>query len=125
MRWRISLAALFVNVTHRMLPGMIPRSFTRYANRPDSARVLPEPAPATTRTGPSVVVTACRWASLSPSSAVKSFMVHMFVYDGQAVKVQKGRGLACGFALVLNLSVRFIGGVLGLQLLAFWNIRSL
>ena len=55
---RISLAALLVNVTHSIFPGRIPRSFTRYAKRLERALVFPLPAPATTRTNPSVVVTA-------------------------------------------------------------------
>src|SRR3546814_20439507 len=33
-----------------------------------SARVLPDPAPASTRYGPGCAETASRWASLSPSS---------------------------------------------------------
>ena len=62
MRWRISLADLLVKVTQRMFPGRMPSSFTRKAKRWVRARVLPEPAPAMTRTNPSVAVTASRWA---------------------------------------------------------------
>ena len=50
MRLRVSLAALFVKVTHRMLPGKMPSSLTKYANRCVSAAVFPVPAPAMTRT---------------------------------------------------------------------------
>ena len=58
MRRRISAADLFVKVTQRIWPGKMPSSLTKKANRWDKARVLPEPAPAMTRTQPSVVVTA-------------------------------------------------------------------
>ena len=60
MRWRISLADLLVKVTHRMFPGRMPSSLTKNANRWDNALVFPEPAPAITRTNPSVAVTASR-----------------------------------------------------------------
>ena len=66
MRWRISAADLFVKVTQRMCPGSMPSSFTRKANLRESARVLPEPAPAMTRTKPSVLVTASLCAAFSP-----------------------------------------------------------
>src|SRR4051812_13797011 len=39
----------------------------RYAIRCVSTRVLPEPAPASTSSGPSSWRTACRWGSLRPS----------------------------------------------------------
>ena len=58
IRSRSSVAALFVNVTARMLHGATPLTPTRYAIRWASTRVLPEPAPARMRSGPSVVVTA-------------------------------------------------------------------
>src|SRR5262245_21578958 len=64
----ISPAALLVKVMARIWNGEIFRSATRYAIRCVSRRVLPEPAPATTRTGPSGAVTASRWTGLSPSS---------------------------------------------------------
>jgi hypothetical protein len=67
-RSAISPAALFVKVIARTSKGLTPWSRTRCARRWVSTRVLPEPAPATTRTGPSTAVTAARWASFSPTS---------------------------------------------------------
>ena len=52
MRSRISAAALFVNVTARMLCGDAPSVWMTQAMRCVSTRVLPEPAPASTSTGP-------------------------------------------------------------------------
>ena len=66
-RSAISRAALFVNVMARMAPGWTPCSRIRYAIRCVSARVLPDPAPATMSTGPSVWRTASAWMSLRPS----------------------------------------------------------
>ena len=51
-RSRISSAALFVNVMARIRIGFTPCSPTRWAMRCVSTRVLPEPAPATTSSGP-------------------------------------------------------------------------
>src|SRR5436309_10224471 len=51
-RARISPAALLVNVTAKMRDGATPRSRMRCAIRAVSTRVLPEPAPASTRSGP-------------------------------------------------------------------------
>ena len=65
----ISPAALLVNVIARSSNGEMPRSAMRYATRWVSSRVLPEPAPATTRTGPSGALTASRWTGFSPSSS--------------------------------------------------------
>ena len=48
----ISPAALFVNVIARTAPGATPRSAMSQAIRWVSTRVLPEPAPATMRSGP-------------------------------------------------------------------------
>ena len=58
VRSRISLAALFVNVIAIILYGDTPHSLTRYAILYVSTRVLPLPAPAKIKTGPSVVTTA-------------------------------------------------------------------
>ena len=55
---RISPAALFVNVMARMFHGFTPCSSIRYAIRWVSTLVLPEPAPARMRSGPSVWKTA-------------------------------------------------------------------
>src|SRR5690348_5922530 len=63
-RSRISPAALFVNVIARISGGFTPTAFRRCAMRRVSTRVLPEPAPAITSTGPSVARTASRWAGL-------------------------------------------------------------
>src|SRR5690242_5887078 len=65
-RSRISPAALFVNVMARTSNGDAPSSATRYASRCVSTRVLPEPAPAITSTGPAGIVTASYWAGFSP-----------------------------------------------------------
>src|SRR5512143_2283321 len=56
----ISLAALFVKVSRRMLSGWAPSSSRRHT-RNTSVRVLPEPGPATTRTAPwpSVTIFSC------------------------------------------------------------------
>src|SRR3954470_4203262 len=61
-RSRISAAALFVNVIARISGGFAPIAFSRCAIRRVSTRVFPEPAPAITSTGPSVVRTASRCA---------------------------------------------------------------
>jgi len=61
-RSRISPAALFVNVIARISCGFTPTAATRWAMRYVRTRVFPEPAPATTSTGPSVASTASRWA---------------------------------------------------------------
>jgi hypothetical protein len=63
-RFLISPAALFVKVMARISFGFTPQAATRWTIRCVSTRVLPEPAPATTRTGPSVARTASRWAGL-------------------------------------------------------------
>ena len=62
-RSRISPAALFVNVIARISFGFTPHARMRCATRYVRTRVFPEPAPATTRSGPSVASTASRWAS--------------------------------------------------------------
>src|SRR6185312_13254970 len=61
-RSRISPAALFVKVIARISCGLMPCALIRCATRCVRTRVLPEPAPATTSIGPSVVSTASRWA---------------------------------------------------------------
>ena len=58
----ISPAALFVKVIARISFARAPAAASRCAIRWVRTRVLPEPAPATTSSGPSVVVTASRWA---------------------------------------------------------------
>src|SRR5439155_17045267 len=61
-RDRISPAALFVKVIARISFGLIPQAEIRCATRYVRTRVLPEPAPAITSSGPSVCRTASRWA---------------------------------------------------------------
>src|ERR1035437_3678707 len=76
-RSRISPAALFVKVIARILCGGTPRSPTRLATRYVRTRVLPEPAPASSRSGPSVVVTASRWEGLR---AMRSSVIERSLY---------------------------------------------
>ena len=66
-RRRISSAALLVKVTARRLRGCTPSTPRSQAIRWAITRVLPLPAPASTRTGPRVAVTASRWAGLRGS----------------------------------------------------------
>ena len=54
-RSRISAAALFVNVIARISVGFAPTAASRCAIRRVRTRVFPEPAPAITSSGPSVV----------------------------------------------------------------------
>ena len=64
----ISSAALLVNVMARISNGLTPWSRMRWAMRWVRTRVLPEPAPATTSSGPSAWTTASDCTGLSPSS---------------------------------------------------------
>src|SRR4051812_19419513 len=61
----------------RISPGWACPVPTRYAIRWVSTRVLPEPAPARIRSGPSPCRTASRWGSLSPSRRVSAAAVAM------------------------------------------------
>src|SRR5439155_25320415 len=65
-RPRISRAALFVNVTARTSPGTARPCWISHAIRCVKTRVLPLPAPAKIRSGPSPAVTAARCGGLSP-----------------------------------------------------------
>ena len=65
-RPRISAAALLVKVTAKTPLGETPSASTSQAMRCTSTRVLPLPAPATTRRLPSGAVTASRWRSFKP-----------------------------------------------------------
>src|SRR5919198_3201473 len=58
----ISFAALFVNVIARISLGLTPHAAIKWPTRWVSTRVLPEPAPAITSSGPSVASTASCWA---------------------------------------------------------------
>ena len=86
-RSRISRAALFVNVTARMRRGRTFLSRTKYAMRCAMTRVLPEPGPASIRSGPSVCSTASRWRGLRASRIGLSVdiptmkMIHLFGYE--------------------------------------------
>src|SRR5690606_38187591 len=66
-RSRISPAALFVKVTARMCSGGTPCSCTRWQMRVVSTRVLPDPAPASTSSGPSTWSVASSCSGFSPS----------------------------------------------------------
>ena len=66
-RSRISAAALLVNVIARISQGCTPLSASICAMRYVSTRVLPEPAPASTSSGPSVHSTASRCAGFKES----------------------------------------------------------
>ena len=66
-RSRISPAALLLNVTARISCGQAPRSTRRWM-RLTRTRVLPEPAPASTHSGPSPWSTAACCAGLRPSA---------------------------------------------------------
>ena len=63
----ISSAALLVKVMARISNGPTPWSWIRWAMRWVSTRVLPDPAPATTSSGPSAWATASCWTGLRPS----------------------------------------------------------
>ena len=67
-RSRISAAALLVNVMASTWYGEMRCSSMRCAMRCVRTRVLPEPAPATTSSGPPVWVTASNWAGFRPAS---------------------------------------------------------
>src|SRR3954469_14103730 len=71
-RWRISSAALLVKVMARMAKGLTPSSSIRWAMRWVRTLVLPEPAPATTSSGPSPWTTASSWSGLRPSIKVSA-----------------------------------------------------
>ena len=66
-RFFISRAALLVKVTASISFGLACPVFSRCAIRVVRARVLPVPAPASIRTGPSIVSTASRCAGFRPS----------------------------------------------------------
>ena len=68
MRARISPAALFVKVTAKMRQGGTRARATRLATRYVMTRVLPLPAPAKTRSGPTVCAAAAAWGSLRSNS---------------------------------------------------------
>src|SRR5215213_3030833 len=65
----ISSAALLLKVIARISNGEMPRSEIRWAMRWVRTRVLPDPAPATTSSGPSPWVTASACSGLRPASS--------------------------------------------------------
>ena len=75
MRCFISRAALLVKVTARICEGKARPVARMWAMRVVSTRVLPVPAPASTRTGPSVVSTASRCSGFSPFEIVRRAVV--------------------------------------------------
>ena len=84
-RFRISSAALFVKVMARICDGITSRTFTRYEILWTRTLVLPDPAPARIRTGPSV----CRTASFC--SLFKPAVISFTFIFGSAL------GYACPF----------------------------
>src|SRR5205823_12949699 len=83
-RRAISPAALLVNVTARTFFGCTPRTPRSHAIRWAMTRVLPLPAPASTRRGPSPAVTASRCGgfrstrSASRSSTLRLYRARLF-----------------------------------------------
>src|SRR5512145_2507367 len=71
-RSRISPAALFVKVTARIASGAMPHTPISQATRLVSTRVFPLPAPASTRSGPSVAWTASRCSGFRPSRSASA-----------------------------------------------------
>src|SRR3954452_7550139 len=71
-RWRISAAARFVKVIASTSFGLTPQARIRWETRCVRTRVFPDPAPAMTRSGPSVVRTASRWAGFRWASAASA-----------------------------------------------------
>ena len=66
IRLSIWFAALFVKVSKRISRGLMPHSEISHATRYVSVRVLPDPAPASTRAGLSGgETTAAYWSELS------------------------------------------------------------
>ena len=82
-RSRISCAALLVNVMASSSPARARSVRTSQAIRCVSTRVLPEPAPARIRSGPSPYVTASRWGSLSPARSASMSLATMSGMDAQ------------------------------------------
>ena len=84
-RSRISVAARLVNVTTRMRDGSTLWPRTRWTQRCTSVFVLPEPAPASTSSGPSVCVTARRCSGFRPCSQGDELLVVLVVIGGRIV----------------------------------------
>src|SRR5271157_5200468 len=101
IRFFISSVALFVNVTAKIEEGGTPFSLTRYAMRWVITLVLPEPAPASIRSGPSVCVTAFFWFSLRSSRNFIFDMGSMVLCEEGGWQEQKVVGFAF-FVLMLG-----------------------
>src|SRR5439155_113412 len=97
-RRAISPAALLVNVTARTFLGCTPRTPTSHAIRWAMTRVLPLPAPASTRIGPSSAVTASRCGGFSSArSASRSSTSRLYrKRAGASWRSAGGRGQARG-----------------------------
>ena len=70
----ISLAALFVKVIAKIFQGLTPFSSIKYAMRWVKTRVLPLPAPAMIKSGPSVNCTASACRGFIPFSSSLALM---------------------------------------------------
>ena len=126
IRSRSSAAARLVNVTARIRRGATALTPTRYAIRWARTRVLPEPAPARIRSGPSVVVTARACSGLrfgddlvgAGGSAGRE-------RGGDGLRVQRGRRAQLRLRGRVTKPVRFLGerGLPG-PLLAGSGVRS-
>ena len=92
----ISAAALLVKVTARMLEGSMP-FWTMYAIRWTMTRVLPLPAPARTRSGPWMVLTALRCGGLSRERS----SMRATIYQESAEPARRPRRPFWGLALAL------------------------
>jgi hypothetical protein len=66
---------LFVNVIARIWFGFTPWLPIKFATRYVSTRVLPEPAPATTSSGPSTCDAATRCASLRSARSCSAVLI--------------------------------------------------
>src|SRR3954468_4678640 len=96
-RSRISWAALFVNVIARISPGRAVPEWISQAMRCVSTRVLPDPAPASTSSGPPGCSTASRWGGLSPSRRLSRRSAA--AASGIAAMVVAGPTYPCGVGL--------------------------
>src|SRR6266508_1294637 len=92
-RAAISRAALFVNVIARIEKGLTPCSLIRYAIRCVRARVLPDPAPATISTGPSVCNTASACTGFRASTRGERTATALIVGAARRVSAERSEAL--------------------------------
>ena len=78
----ISLAALFVNVIAKIFHGCTASSAKIYAMRWVKTRVFPLPAPAMTRSGPCVCMTASFWRGFIPLINSLEFFTTLSFHKG-------------------------------------------